>query len=140
MLVGSLLLVSELGKAIDPTATERVVQAWMASALGWESGAPTGVRVLVFFELLLGVWLLRGLAARGAMLAVSALMLLFIARLLSAREGVAGSGCGCGLPAWLGDDLGAVLARNGVLLVGSLALFLTRPLRVLRPGGNTKGE
>jgi uncharacterized membrane protein YphA (DoxX/SURF4 family) len=117
-----------LGAVFLYAAYTKLRQPWVLFAMSIQSyqvlpdGAVTLLaRALPWFELLLGLWLVAGVALRYAAGLASAVLLGFFAVMLRAYFKGMTIDCGC---FGFGEALGpATLTRDGVLVLLSLVLF-----------------
>jgi uncharacterized membrane protein YphA (DoxX/SURF4 family) len=136
LVLGGVLVVAGALKVADPQASVAAVRAYellpdgLVTVVGW--GLP-------FLEVVLGVFLLVGIAVRPTALAAGLLMVVFVAAVASAAARGLSIDCGCfggGGPVPPGQTAYAAEIVRDLALVALAGWLVVRPESRLSLGGN----
>ena len=124
LLVACVFFSAAFSKLFDPSGMQRSLQ-WYGSQVGLATGlvlpfSRTVFLAVVLSEILLGAVLLSGYLTRLSLIGASILLSLFVVWLLHARLLGMDAPCECGIPALFGEGISGAIARNVLLVVGSL--------------------
>ncbi len=127
-LLAAVLLVSGVGKLLDPSGAETLLEVATGATTGGLPWAVPLIRVVSVAELALAGWLLVGRAPRAALGTFAGIVALFSVLLLSLPlRGIDVPSCGC-FGALLQDgDVATALTRNLALLVLGVAGMVLTP-------------
>lgn len=124
VLVAGVFLAAAFSKIFDPSGMQHSLQ-WYGDQIGLAHGSVLAFSRATFFgvvlsEILLGAILLSGYYTKASLIVASVLLGIFVTWLLHARLLGMDASCECGVPAMFGGGTGGAIARNVLLIGGSL--------------------